>query len=201
VSDTAGTEIERSTYALETLYEHQDHDFVIDTVPHLIAWLPGHGEPQDQQPFLFQMGVVRPSGAEPRSMELMLGWSMEALERRDLDLRLKIARLRSGRTVDRERITENAAYGLALVAISALMPGRRVITMCKGEAPDFVLDATPGALRGVEVAGRSSGGLSALRAVRVEKGARLNARNDIAEVHLSLWCALPRVSELYQVKP
>ncbi|WP_437718794.1 hypothetical protein WMF45_21700 [Sorangium sp. So ce448] len=134
-------------------------------------------------------------------MEVALVWNMEALERHDADLRAKVARLRSGRTVDRERVTENAAYGLALVAISALMPGRRVITMCRDEAPDFVLDATPGALRGVEVAGRSSGGLSALRAVRLEKGPRLIARKDIAEAHLSLWCADPRVSELYQVKP
>ncbi|WP_434048249.1 MULTISPECIES: hypothetical protein [Sorangium] len=76
-----------------------------------------------------------------------------------------------------------------------------MITICKGEAPDFLLDATPGALRGVEVAGRSSGGFSALRAVRLEKGPGLLARRDIAEVHISLWCAVPRVSELYQVKP
>ncbi|WP_437878745.1 hypothetical protein [Sorangium sp. So ce513] len=201
MSGVPGTEIERSNYTLETLYEHQEHDFVVDTIPHVIAWVPSRDVAPDPQPFMFHMDVASPGGTEPRSMEIALAWNMEALERHDVDLSAKVARLRSGRSVDRERVTENAAYGLALVAISVLMPGRRVITICKGEAPDFLLDATPGALRGVEVAGRSSGGLPALRSIRLEKGPRLVARRDIAEVHISLWCAAPRVSELYQVKP
>ena len=82
-----------------------------------------------------------------------------------------------------------------------LMPGTRVSGMSKGRSPDFLFDTTPGGLRGVEVAGRSSGGLAALGAVRKEKWPKLAAREDIAEVHLSLWCAEPQVSEFYQVKP
>jgi hypothetical protein len=52
------------------------------------------------------------------------------------------------------------------VAISALMPGRRVKTMNKGFAPDILLDVTPNALRGVETAGRTKGGRSELLTVR-----------------------------------
>ncbi len=82
------------------------------------------------------------------------------------------------------------------------------ITFREGLPPDIVLDDTDGALRGVEVAGRSSGGHGALRFVlegmKDEPGgkrAQLVARSDIAEAHVSLWCADPRVSLLLQVKP
>ncbi|WP_437290223.1 hypothetical protein [Sorangium sp. So ce406] len=110
-------------------------------------------------------------------------------------------------------MTELAAYGLTFVAISTLMPGRRVKTMRKGSAPDILFDVTPGALRGIEAAGRATGGRSALLMVRdgmasgskartrSGKASELRARRDIAEVHLSLWCASPRVSMMEQVKP
>lgn len=128
-------------------------------------------------------------------------WRVEALEEHDRSLRSSVDRLRSGRTVQRERVAETAAYGLALVAISVWMPGRRVVGMQKGLPPDFLFDVTPTALRGVEVAGRSSGGFAALRAVHAEKAPKLLATACIAEAHLSLWCADPRVSELCMVKP
>jgi hypothetical protein len=88
------------------------------------------------------------------------------------------------------------------------MPGRRAITFREGLPPDILLDDTDGALRGVEVAGRSSGGFGALRVVlegtrdKPEgKRAQLVQRPDVAEAHVSLWCAEPRVSLLLQVKP
>lgn len=147
------------------------------------------------------VGHARTSDAAPEELELALRWRIGALEEHDRDLRSRITRLRSGRTVDRERIAETAAYGLALVAISVFMPGRRVVGMRKGLPPDFLFDDTPTALRGVEVAGRSSGGFAALRAVRAEKTPKLLATACIAEAHLSLWCAEPRVGELCMVKP
>lgn len=109
--------------------------------------------------------------------------------------------LRGGRGPQREHVVELAAYGLAFVAISAWMPGRRVITFRKGSAPDMLFDVTPGVERGVEVAGRSDHGYAALRVVRDEKAPTLRALVNVAEVHLSLWCADPRVSLWEQVKP
>lgn len=191
----------RLAYALEDLYRHQDFDFVVDAIPHVLAWLQSSGEGVEQESLTFRLTWTAGDGAEPREMEIAIRWSIGALEQHDADLRLRIERLRSGRTVKREQVTQYAAYGLALVAISLFFPERRVVSMPEFEAPDFLLDATPGALRGVEVAGRSSGGFSVLRAVRLEKSPKLIARRDIAEVHLSLWSADPRVSELTQVKP
>jgi len=85
---------------------------------------------------------------------------------------------------------------------------QRALTFREGLPPDILLDDTDGALRGVEVAGRSSGGFGALRVVlegtkdnRGGKRAQLVNRSDIAEAHVSLWCAEPRVSLLLQVKP
>ena len=67
--------------------------------------------------------------------------------------------------------------------------------------PDMLLDATPGALRGVEIAGRSRGGFASLRAALAQKQALLVRMADVAEAHVSLWCGSPRVSLLVQVKP
>ncbi len=81
--------------------------------------------------------------------------------------------------------------------------------MQMGMAPDILFDLTPGALRGVETAGRTSGGRAALATIRNGTGAparggkraQLLARVDLAEVHLSLWCAAPRVSIMERLKP
>lgn len=85
--------------------------------------------------------------------------------------------------------------------------------MQMGVAPDILFDVTPAALRGVETAGRSTGGQSALKVVRngspatktkpatPGKASKLAARPDLVEVHLSLWCASPRISIMEQLKP
>ena len=100
-----------------------------------------------------------------------------------------------------------------MVAMAVLMPGVRVKAMNRGSAPDFLFDVTPGAVRGVETCGRSMGGRSSLlqvrngapatasRAATVGKATQLLARSDIAEAHLSLWCAAPRIAIMEQVKP
>jgi hypothetical protein len=81
------------------------------------------------------------------------------------------------------------------------MPGRRIVAWAKHSTPDMLLDPTPGALRGVEVAGRSRGGLPALRAALARKRAALDAMLDVVEAHVSLWCGSPRVALHVQVKP
>jgi hypothetical protein len=81
---------------------------------------------------------------------------------------------------------------------------RRVVDVAFYRAPDLLLDITPFALRGVEVAGRSRGGFSALAQVsdgKEGKRAQLQAKDDVAEVYLSLWCRDPRVSVWEKVKP
>jgi len=119
----------------------------------------------------------------------------------------RAGRMEKGFTAQREHVTELAAYGLAMVAISVLMPGRRVIHMQKGQCPDLLFDDDPYALRGVEVAGRSEGGMRVLRQVRngarseLGKEKQLLARPQVAEAHLSLWCASPRVAIMAKVKP
>jgi hypothetical protein len=138
---------------------------------------------------------------------LALTWDLAALAAHDPGVDAHARRLREGRSPHREHVTEVAAYGLALVAISVFLPGRRVVAWTRWSAPDILFDETPGALRGVEVAGRSQGGWSALRVVCdgsttiPGKRAALRESADVAEAYLSLWCARPRVSMMLQVKP
>jgi hypothetical protein len=200
-----------TSYALERLFVDQDHDWVMETIAPVLAWVPGRSRSRSKPPFRFVVECAK--AGVTRDVSIDLTWDLSALEAHLPGLSDHARRLREGRTAQREHVTELAAYGLTFVAISALMPGRRVKTMRKGCAPDILFDITPGALRGVETAGRTVGGRAALLTVRdgvpargkkpgaPGKAAQLRARSDIAEVHLSLWCASPRISILEQVKP
>lgn len=191
-------------YALEQLYADQSADIVCDTIPAVLAWVPGATEARARQPFAFDIEHVTRSKL---SGKLVLTWSLAALAARDPRVEERARRLGEGRSPHREHVTEVAAYGLALVAISVLLPGRRVVAWNRWSAPDMLFDETPGALRGVEVAGRSQGGWGALQVVcdgnKTSPGKRAALRDsaDVAEAHLSLWCARPRVSMMVQVKP
>jgi len=189
-------------YALERLYEDQEPDLVADTIPAVVAWLGSTREGREPSISV----SVRMKAAKDES--LRIGWDGQALERRCRGTLARARRMRSRRTAEREHLTELAAYGLALVGISIWMPGRRAVTFREGLPPDILLDDTDGALRGVEAAGRSRGGFGALRVILEGtkdrpggKRAQLVQRSDVAEAHVSLWCAEPCVSLLLQVKP
>jgi hypothetical protein len=207
-------------YALEDVYVDQDPDLVVDSVPALLAWL---NYMNVKQPV--RVSVAAPSvNAAPIILELT--WNLVSLAAKDANVTSRADRMIAGRTSQREHVTELAAYLLAMVAISIFLPGQRVRDFRRGAAPDLLLDATPGALRGVEVAGRKGGGFSKLRTVRLGtparaarrskrngkrsakrraavpgKAAQLQAMSDVVEAHLSLWCASPLVSEFICVKP
>jgi hypothetical protein len=195
-------------YPLEQLYADQDFDWVVDTVPGVLAWVPGSAKERHQQPFRFTVHHQPAPGARTEPLQFLLRWDLRQLERHDSAVRERAARMRAGRTAQREHVTELAAYGLALIAISVFLPGRRVVSMRKGLPPDLLLDVTPGALRGVEVAGRSRGGLRALEELRHGDGReepgkqpQLLARGDVVAAWLSLWCASPHVAVMAKVKP
>lgn len=195
-------------YPLEQLYSDQDFDWVVDTVPGVLAWVPGHAKERHRQPFRFTVHHQPTREARTEALQLSLRWDIEQLAARDSAVRERAARMRAGRTAQREHVTELAAYGLALVAVSVFLPGRRVVSMRKGLPPDLLLDVTPGALRGVEVAGRSQGGLRVLEELRHGDGRDepgkqplLLARADVVEAWLSLWCVSPYVSLMAKVKP
>lgn len=194
-------------YPLEQLYVDQDYDWVVDTVPGVLAWVPGQAKERHQQPFRFTVQHQPSPEARTEVLQLALRWDLQKLAARDRAVRERAARMRAGRTAQREHVTELAAYGLALVAVSVFLPGRRVVSMRKGLPPDLLLDVTPGALRGVEVAGRSRGGSRVLGELRHGEGGEpgkqplLLARADVVEAHLSLWCASPHVAVMAKVKP
>jgi hypothetical protein len=206
------------SYALEDLYIHQDRDLVAETIPAVLAWL---NYTTVALPVRFQISV--PSTG-PGPVVLALTWDLTALEHQDPGVKQRAYRLLTGRSPQREHVAELAGYGLAMVAISILLPARRVVEYRRGLAPDLLLDNTPGALRGIEVAARKSGGFSALRTIRMGtparftkpsrgrkrrrkrraikgKASQLRAMQDVTEAHLSLWCCTPQVSEFVQVKP
>lgn len=195
-----------ASYALEQLYVDQEHDWVVDAIPAVLAWVPGERE-GDAQPFVFEVAYTVAATRRPRAVRLALRWDVDTLVTRDPELGARVTRYREGRTVHREHLAETAAYGLAFVAISVFLPGRRIVGMQRNVAPDILLDRTPGALRGVEVAGRATGGGAALRAAREGtseipgKAAQLLGMSDVAEAHLSLWCRWPRLAEMFRVKP
>lgn len=193
------------TYALERLYDDQVADLVVDTIPALLAWLPVPATPGETS-CTYKLRLDRGAGRAVDE-QLALSWDQGALVARDPALPARTRRMREGTSAQREHVTELAAYALALVGISVWMPGRRAVAWSKRTRPDLVLDATMGAVRGVEVAGRTSGGLAALRVVlegsKKERGKRAELRelSDVVEAHVSLWCARPAVAMMVQVKP
>lgn len=196
-------------YSLERLYVDQDRDWVIDAVPYVLAWIASPSLAAAVQPVDFAV-AWKSSTTErrARAVRLSLSWDLDALCAEDAGIVGRVERLRARRSIDREAVTKNAAEGLALVAVSVFLPGRRVVHMNAFCSPDLVLDAVvPGALRGVEVAGITRGGGKALASLRLGTASRpgkrseLLARRDIAEVHLSLWGSASRVAEMYKVKP
>jgi hypothetical protein len=199
-------------YALEQLYADQDRDWVIDAIPAVLAWVPGTSKAKSTQPFAFLVEHTV-AGGPMALVTIELRWNLASLKAQDATVEERAHRLRTGKTVQREHVTELAAYGLTFVAMSVLMPGTRVKHMRKGLPPDILFDVTPGAVRGLETAGRSTGGRAKLVEIRsgvsatgkrpasLGKAAQLNARSDVAEAHLSLWCAAPRIAIIEQVKP
>jgi hypothetical protein len=191
----------RHPFALEDLYVHHDRDIVIDAIPAVLAWVPRGKGGGRKPPFVFEVAYEAVTGAAPTAETIELVWSVATLRTQDPTVSERARRLENGRTVQREHVTELAGYGLAMVAIAVLMPGNRVITMRRGLPPDLLFDVTPNALRGVEVAARTTGGNGALAGVRRAKQAPLAARADVTEAHLSLWCAGPRVAVHAKIKP
>lgn len=177
-------------YDLSRLFVDQPEWFAREAVPHTLAWL---GAPIAPLCFSILLGGDRAS-------ELTLRWSRDELARHLPDLDASVARLIEGRSIHTEQVPQYGAYGLAGVVASAVL-GVRVLRLSAWSAPDLVFDSTPGALRGIEVAGRSHRGATGLRELAEEKAPRLRSTPGVVEAWLSLWCAAPAVSLLLQVKP
>lgn len=190
-------------YSLDDLFVHQDSDWVTDTIAPVLAWVSAKS--RGKPPYRFEVEHKAPR--KYRVVHIDLSWDDARLERIVPGVLAHADRLRTRRSPQREHVAELAGYGLALVAISTLMPGRRIVSMQFGAAPDLLFDLTPGKLKGVEVAARTTGGRGALKDVRDGsaskrgKAAPLMKRGDLAEVHLSLCCASPRTSMMEQLKP
>jgi hypothetical protein len=197
--------VRERSYALEKLYDDQLPDLVVDTIPALLAWLPA-SEGKEEPAAAYRVRLGRRSRRIVEEV-LALSWNAAALVARDPGMVARTRRMREGMSAQREHVTELAAYALALVGISVWMPGRRAVAWSKRTRPDLLLDETPGSLRGVEVAGRTSGGLGALRVVlegskkKRGKRAELLELPDVVEAHVSLWCGRPAVAMIEQVKP
>jgi hypothetical protein len=192
---------QRWEYQLEQLYEDQDPDFVVDSIAHLLCWLDPQGSKRSHR---FELREQLAKGHVDH--ELILSWNFKLLATRDPRLDTDLRRFREGKTLTGEDLPKYAAYGLALVAISCLLQ-RRVVHIARFRPPDLLLDTTPGALHGVEVAGRTTQGYSAFSQAiegtknKEGKRAQLRRRADVAEAYLSLWCREPKVSIWEKVKP
>ncbi len=174
---------------------------MVDTVACLLHWLDPRNEQHTHQ---FKLSENRKGGVTDH--ELVLSWDIHKLAAHDPRLLTDLGRFRQGKTVTGEDQTKYAAYGLAFVAISYLLQ-RRVVRVSHFRTPDLLLDSTPGALRGVEVAGRSSKGHAAFAQAldgasgKPGKRAQLRACADVQEAYISLWCCEPKVSIWEKVKP
>jgi len=192
------------TYALERLYDDHGSDHVQDVIAPLIAWVSADRATRSKVDFTLDHA---PGRAQPVTRSLAIVWDIAALARHDPNVEARAKRIAIGLGALAEKCTEYAGYALALVAISVFLPGRRVLRWQRWSPPDLLFDITPGNLRGVEVAARSTGGWGALRAIANGKGARpgksaaLRAMSDVTEAHLSLWCRSPRVAMMIRAKP
>lgn len=147
-------------YALQQLYVDQDRDWVIDPIPAVLTWISGTSNAEPARPFSFLVDH-KVGGGPTRLVRIDLTWTLADLRAQDATVAERADRMCTGKTAQREHVTELAAYGLTFVAMSVLMPGTRIKHMRKGLAPDILFDVTPGALRGVEAAGRATGGRAA----------------------------------------
>ncbi len=177
-------------YSLNTLFDDQPEWFAFETIPHLLAWL---GNPRPPMRFLV-------TDATEATSRLIVTWSTRALRARLPDLDDLVARLVAGRSVQVEQVPQYGACGLAGVVLAAVLH-RRVVALRPWSPPDLLFDTTAGAMRGVEVAGRSKGGFSALRTAADEKRPGLVSEPNVAEAWLSLWCRTPPTSLLLKVRP
>lgn len=177
-------------YDLGQLFEDHPAWFAEETIPHLFAWLA-----LTRSPLRFQVHL--PDG---KATKLTVRWSPQDLRRRVDDLAGRVQRLTEGRSIQVEQVPQYGAYGLAGV-VSARILKRRVVALNAWSAPDLLFDDTPGALRGVEVAGRSHRGAAGLRELAAAKATSLRHASGVAEAWLSLWCTAPTVSLLLKVRP
>lgn len=193
-------------YALERLYTDQDPELVSETIAPVLAWIPGRTKKRWDQPYTFRIQHESTPSSTPTLVELELTWDVSKLESQISGVNDLAQRLRRGRSALHEDVAKLAAYGLSFVAVSAIYPKLRILAFNFYAAPDLIYDLSPTALKGIEVAGRSTGGESVLSRVRHGSGAepgkqhQLLVRADIAEAHLALWCSSPRVALMARVK-
>jgi hypothetical protein len=209
------------SYNIEDLFNHQDKDYCEELIAPLISWLDPSGTAV--QPITIKIS----DGNWKESDELKISWNTGTLIPLSSYIEDQIRKYRTGKTVNKEHHVELAAYGLAMIAASCII-NKRIIDLLNKVAPDFIYERINGKIKGIEVAGRSSGGYPALRVValgpkrgkkgkcfhkhspskgtikRKSKKGKIHSlkKNDgISEAYLSLWSALPWVSYLNKVKP
>ena len=157
-------------YDLDDLFRDHPDWFARETVPHLLTWLRDVKSP----------ATFRLQGDGAAEMRLDLHWSTTSLETRIPGLADEVLRLTEGRSVRIEQTPQYGAYALAGVVAAAVLK-KRVLVLRMGLPPDLLFDSSPGALRGIEVAGRSHKGLPGLRALAEGKSADLLRDPDVAE--------------------
>ncbi len=194
-------------YPLDQLYTDQDPDLVQDSVAALVSWLDPNDESRHHA---FTLREQSAAGSVDHG--LIVSWDLAKLTTRDPGLPSDVRRFRQKKTVYIEDQPKVAAYGLAFVAISCLLH-RRVVAMNVWNPPDLQFDAIPGAIRGVEVAGRGTQGYAAFKQAldgtdatkktpaKKGKRARLLESHSVVEAYVSLWCRKPLVSVWEKVKP
>lgn len=184
------------TYALEQLFCDQEPRIVRHYVAPLLSW---HYRRKLVQPVNFH--IMEYGQIQNNVHSLSLTWDMERLRKSNghLDDDLEGYIKRDG--PDCERHAEKAAMCLGFIYASVILQ-KRIQKINIQAAPDLLYDVNPISLRGIEVAGRGSGGLSKLMRVRnsPEKYRGLHDNTTVVEAYLSLWCCRPAVSHWEKVK-
>jgi hypothetical protein len=190
------------TYAVEQLFNDQDPDYVVEVAPALVSWLDPIGNAA--QPYSFLLREQNATTFTDHQLELT--WDTAALSAKDAVFLSQVKRFRTRKTILLEDHPKLAAYGLAMIAISCFLK-EKVLAFERLNHPDLLLDVTPGKIRGVEVAGRTSGGrgrfTAALNGTKEQIGKRkqLQTRVDLIEAYVSFWCLEPSLAHWEKIKP
>lgn len=185
------------TYSIEQLFEDQEPGMVRPYMASLISW--HHKKKRQRLPLRYL--IKQYSSNQVLDHIFNLSWDIDRVRQKNIYIDEEISGYDTRIGPDCERQSERAAMCLGFIFASVVLR-QRIRKINIQAAPDLIYDLNPSAIRGIEIAGRATGGLTKLLRVRnsPEKYPGIFENRTVVEAYLSLWCCRPSVSHWEKVK-